>query len=128
MRFTCNSAVIEGSTLSEIDTQLVLEGEFVPSDHKEIVDMFAVRGVAEGCDYAMSEALAGRVIDAEFIKDIHERTAVDCQPRLRGTYRQSAVQIAGSPVSLTHPSQIPAQMDDLIVSYKNSLQSPSREW
>lgn len=119
-RFTCNSAAIEGSTLSEIDTQLVLEGEFVPSDHKEVSDMFAVRGVAEGYGYAMSELSTGRVIDAGFIKDIHERTALDCQPRLRGTYRQSAAMIAGSPVSVSHPSQIPAQMDDLIFAYENS--------
>lgn len=65
-RFTCNSAAIEGSTLNGIDTQLVLEGEFVPRDQKEVSDMFTVRGVAEGYGYAMSELSTGRVIDAGF--------------------------------------------------------------
>ncbi|MFY9263798.1 MAG: Fic family protein [Actinomycetaceae bacterium] len=119
-RFTCNSAAIEGSTLTELETQLVLDGEFVPTDNKELSDMFAVKGVAEGYQYALAQARNGRVIDEDFIKDIHERTALDCQPRTRGAYRQSAAMIAGSPVVVSAPHQIPVDMGDLIYAYDHS--------
>ena len=53
-RFVHNSASIEGTTLTEIETELVLEGEFVPTDDKQVFDMFAVKGCAEGYEYMMS--------------------------------------------------------------------------
>ncbi|MFC5370230.1 Fic family protein [Arcanobacterium bovis] len=120
-RFTCNSAAIEGSTLSPQETQLVLQGEFLPKDDRELSDMFAVRGVAEGYDYAMRDFAQGRELDEEFIKDIHERTALDCQPRSRGSYRLSAALIAGSQVVPSSPLQIREQMADLLFAYKQSL-------
>lgn len=45
VRFTYNSAAIEGSTLTLMDTALVLEGEFMPSDpaDKKLSDIFAAR-------------------------------------------------------------------------------------
>ena len=48
VRFTYNSAAIEGSTLSLVDTALVIEGEFMPSDpnDKRLSDIFAARGIA----------------------------------------------------------------------------------
>lgn len=119
-RFTCNSAAIEGSTLSELETQLVLEGEFVPSDQKAVSDMFAVRGVAEGYNYALRQASAGREFSEEFIQDIHERTALDCQPSARGTYRRVSVMIAGSPVTPAPPDQVPTLMGDLVFAYDQS--------
>lgn len=98
VRFTYNSAAIEGSTLSLADTALVLEGEFMPSDpaDKRLSDVFAARGVADGVAF-MHRALAEELPLSEgLIKDIHERTALDCQPRTRGSYRSAAVWIRGS--------------------------------
>lgn len=123
-RLACHSAAIEGSTLDALQTQLVLEGEFVPADNKELSDLFAVRGVAEGYDWARREMAKGRRIDAEFIKDIHERTALDAQPRVRGTYRSAAVLIVGAPFTPPAPLEIAPNMDLLLEQFAASSQHP----
>ena len=50
-RYVYNSNAIEGSTLTLEDTELVLEGEFVPTDSPARY-IFAARGVADGMAYA----------------------------------------------------------------------------
>ena len=92
VRFTYNSAAIEGSTLTLIDTELVLEGEFMPSDgnDKRLRDVFAARGIADGCDFAERALEHKAPLTESLIRGIHERTALDCQPRTRGMYRSSA--------------------------------------
>lgn len=90
-RFTYNSAAIEGSTLTLRDTALVLEGEFEPSDDARARDVFAAMGIRDGCLYADRASNRGRELDENLIRDIHERTALDCQPMTRGAtgYRRS---------------------------------------
>ena len=124
VRFAGHSAAIEGSTLSLMDTTLVLEGEFVPSDQKEVSDMFAVRGVAEGYQWAREQVSAGRDIDAGFIQDIHEHTALDLQPASRGRIRTMAVMIAGSGVSVSPPEDVRADLDYLLTESARSSQHP----
>ena len=51
VRFAHGSSSIEGSTLTPIQTALVVEGEFIPSDDKEVRDMFTTKGCYEGYDY-----------------------------------------------------------------------------
>lgn len=116
VRFTYNSAAIEGSTLSLADTALVLEGEFMPSDpaDKRLSDVFAARGVADGVAF-MHQALAeGLLLSEGLIKDIHERTALDCQPRTRGSYRSAAVWIRGSETTTAPVHEIREYMADLL--------------
>ena len=40
-RFAYHTTAIEGSTLTPLETELVIEGEFVPSDDKDLRDLFA---------------------------------------------------------------------------------------
>ena len=65
-----------------------------------------VRGAAEGYDWALRQAAGGRPVDEGFVKDVHERTALDCQPRTRGTYRTMPVYIAGSATAPARVEQV----------------------
>ena len=126
VRFTYNSAAIEGSTLSLADTALVLEGEFMPSDSvdKRLSDVFAARGVADGVAY-MHRALAdGLPLSETLIQDIHERTALDCQPRTRGSYRSAAVWIRGSETTTAPVREIREYMADLLYQCDASCEHP----
>jgi len=121
-RYTYNSNTIEGSTLSIGDTALVLEGEFIPG--KPGREHFMARGVAEGFDYARRMLEEGRPFTENLIKDIHERTALDCQPRTRGTYRTNPVYLIGSSVEPVHALEIRENMADLFYAYENSNSHP----
>ena len=126
IRFTYNSAAIEGSTLSLADTALVLEGEFMPSspEDKRLSDLFAARGIADGVAFAHKLLERGAQLTEEAIKDIHERTALDCQPRTRGSYRTGAVYISGSETVPVAAAQVRPTMAALLFGYHNSPEPP----
>lgn len=126
VNFTYNSASIEGSTLSLMDTVLVIEGKFMPSDpaDKRLSDIFAARGIADGVAFAASKLDAGAPLSEELIKDIHERTALDCQPRVRGVYRNGAVYIRGSETVPVSAAQVRPLMGDLVFGFAQSQNHP----
>ena len=116
-RFVFHSTAMEGSTLTLLDTELVLEGEFLPSSKKELEDLFSVKVSHEGYQFAMQEIYTGRPFDEEFIKDIHGLTALDIQPRNRGTYRAVPVYIANSLTVPASPDSLRCLMKDLFSAY-----------
>lgn len=124
VRFAYESNAIEGSTLSLGDTALVLEGEFPPSSDKSLRDVFAAKGCADGFYYAEQQLETDRSIDEGLIKDIHERTALDCQPRTRGTYRNSPAYIRGSLTSPADAIDIRDLMKALLYAYDSSTAHP----
>lgn len=123
-KFTYNSAAIEGSTLSLPETALVLEGEFEPSKDSRARDVFAAMGIRDGCYFAERSRDQGRCLDEDLIKDIHERTALDCQPRARGVYRVSPVTINGSLTVTADPYSVREHMGDLVFAAENSPAHP----
>lgn len=120
VRFTYESNAIEGSTLSLGDTELVLEGEFTPNNNQRLREIFSARGCADGCAYIEKELENDRKFTENFIKDIHERTTLDCQPRIRGTYIIAPVYIQGSLTEPVDPIQIRELMPTLLYAYENS--------
>ena len=124
VRYVYNSASIEGTTLTQLDTALVLDGEFVPSDDKEVQDMFATKGCLEGYDFMLASLENNVELSQDFIKDIHLRTALDCQPRARGTYRIVPVQISGSKTVPVNPVKVRECMNDLLFFYENTTVHP----
>ena len=123
-RFTHGSAAIEGSTLTPIQTELVLEGEFLPRDDRQLADMFAARGIAEGYGYAMRDLAHGRPLDSSLVKDVHERMALDCQPAVRGTFRRVPVYIRGSRTEPPDPIDVPDLVELLLWAHGRSAQHP----
>ena len=126
VRFTYNSAAIEGSTLTLIDTELVLEGEFMPSDgnDKRLRDVFAARGIADGCDFAERALEHKAPLTESLIRGIHERTALDCQPRTRGMHRSSAGYIRESETVPVEADLVRESMADLMFAWENSEEHP----
>ncbi|MBE7072607.1 MAG: Fic family protein [Ruminococcaceae bacterium] len=124
-RFVYNSNAIEGSTLSLGDTALVLEGEFPPHDpNTNLKDIFAAKGCYEGSDYANVTFQTLAELTEDFIKNVHEKTALDCQPRTRGTYRISPVYINGSRTVPVDAYEIRNCMADLVYQYNNCQNDP----
>ncbi len=126
VRFTYNSAATEGSTLSLVDTALVIEGEFMPSDpcNKRLSDIFAARGIADGVAYASTRLGRDAPLSEELIKEVHERTALDCQPRVRDIYRSGAVYIKGSETVPVSAAQVRLLMGDLVFGFAQSQNHP----
>ena len=124
VRFTYESNAIEGSTLSLGDTELVLEGEFTPNNNQRLREIFSARGCADGCAYIEKELENDRKFTENFIKDIHERTTLDCQPRIRGTYIIAPVYIQGSLTEPVDPIQIRELMPTMLYAYENSDAHP----
>lgn len=124
-RFVYNSNAIEGSTLSLGDTALVLEGEFIPHNpDANLKDIFAAKGCFEGSEYANETFPASAELTEDFIKNIHEKTALDCQPRTRGTYRLSPVYIKGSRTVPVDAFEIRNCMADLVYQYNHCQNEP----
>lgn len=123
-RFVHHSTVLEGSTLTAHQTQLVIEGEFVPSDEKDLADMFAARGSAEGYDFMLREREGAGEFNVDFVLDVHERTALDCQPRTRGVFRNVPVWIASAAVRTADPARVREAMDDLFFMLGASQADP----
>ena len=120
VRFVYNTNSIEGSTLTLGETALVLDGEFVPDRPGR--DYFAARGTADGmafCNKALSENTA---LTEDLIKNVHERTALDCQPASRGVYRRHPVYIRGSETVPANWQEVPLLMKDLMIAYSRSKQ------
>lgn len=128
VRFTYNSNSIEGSTLTLGDTALVLEGEF-PSDvrDKKLSDAFAAKGISEAIEY-VEELRGGKSlpvdITEDLVREVHARTALDCQPRTRGIYRSSFAAIVGSQTVPVSPSSVRESMADLLFAYSESSLEP----
>ena len=100
------------------DTELVLEGEFTPNNNQRLREIFSARGCADGCAYIEKELENDRKFTEDFIKDIHERTTLDCQPRIRGSYRIAPVYIQGSLTEPVSPIQIRELMPTLLYAYE----------
>lgn len=118
VRFVYNSNSIEGSTLTQGETALVLEGEFVPDRPGR--DYFAARGTADGMAYYRRMLVQNIGLSEDFIKDMHERTALDCQPSARGVYRRHPVYIRGSDTVPANWREVPLLMKDLVLAYSRS--------
>lgn len=116
--YTHGSTAIEGSTLTLVETQSVIENKYIPTTIAKVKDMYAVRGVYEGYNY-LKECLAqSRELTSEFIKDVHERTALECDVRVRGSFRTTPVKILGTDVHTSEPADIYQDIDALLYAYQ----------
>ena len=123
-RFVYHSTALEGSTLTLPEVELAIEGEFFPSEEKQLQDLYAVKGSYEAYELAMREIAEGRRLDEELVKDVHGLTALDIQPRNRGTYRVTQVYIANSLTVPAANESIRPLMKDLFTAFERSRQHP----
>ena len=121
-RFVYHSTALEGSTLTLPEVELAIEGEFFPSEEKQLQDLYAVKGSYEAYELAMREIAEGRRLDEELVKDVHGLTALDIQPRNRGTYRVTQVYITNSLTVPAANESIRPVMKDLFTAFERSRQ------
>lgn len=124
-RYVYNSNAIEGSTLSFADTELVVEGEFVPSDGPARY-VFAARGVSDGMAYVERYVKERRPLSIEIIRRLHENTALDIQPVLRGEFRPYGyiARIRGASVKTADPLEIWDDLETLLNAVNDSTAHP----
>lgn len=116
-RYVYNSNAIEGSTLSLKDTELVLEGGFLPA-RAPARYIFAARGVADGMAYVKRFVDRKHPLDIDIIRRLHEITALDVQPALRGEFRPYGyiVHIRGAAVKTADPLEIRYDLEALLAA------------
>ena len=114
VRFIYESNALEGSSLSLGDTNLVLEGELPSGEGARLSELFAAQGNADGFAYVEEAVTCGKTLSEGFIRDLHERTALDSTRRARGTYRVVPARIIGSPVHPAEAVEIRSLMADLL--------------
>ncbi len=104
-----------------LDTELVLEGEFVPSDGPAR-DIFAAKGVGDGMDYVRRWAQEHAPLNVDLIKRLHEVTTLDAQPVMRGQFRPYGyiARITATTVKTADPLEIYEDVEALIESLRSS--------
>ncbi len=93
VEYTHNSTAIEGNTLTLIQTKLVIEDGISPSE-VPLKDVKEVDAHNNAFKFIQEQVLANRIIDEDFIKDVHERVCP--QPGFGGLYRNVPVYIVGA--------------------------------
>lgn len=125
VRFAYESNAIEGSTLTLGETAQVLEGGLFRNEGDcRISDVLAAKGCADGYAYIEKALSEGRELSEDFIKDVHEHTALDVQSRARGMYRLAPAYIRGSHTVTADAMQIRELMPCLLYAYNQSQAHP----
>lgn len=116
-RYVYDSNAIEGSTLSLKDTEQVLEGGFLPA-RAPARYIFAARGVADGMAYVERFVDRRHPLDIDVIRKLHEITALDVQPALRGEFRPYGyiARIRGAAVKTADPLEIRDDLEALVAA------------
>mgnify|MGYP000626719737 CR=1 FL=1 len=121
---THHSSAIEGTTLSYGETKQLLEEGLTAKD-KPINEQLVILGFAKAFDVVVREASnPNKAIDSSFIKDLHEimfEDSLRIMPYFTakpvGAYRLDERQIQGSSVSLTPPSKIAIELENLLYRF-----------
>jgi Fic family protein len=122
VRFVYNSNALEGSTLTLAETAGALDGYLVTD--KPASEIYAARGGGDGIAYYQKALAEGTEFSEDFIKNLHERTALDMVPELRGLYRTYPVFIRGSNTVPANWTEVRFLMKDLITAYNGSTIHP----
>jgi Fic family protein len=108
---TYSSNALEGNTLTESETKVLLEDGLTVGG-KPLRDTFEALGHAEAYDFMFS-LLGTRAITKKDILTLHLMFYRNIDEKQAGKYRESAVIITGSRYPVTDWPDIPSEMDDL---------------
>ncbi len=105
---TYSSNAIEGNSLTETETKILLEDGLTVGG-KPIRDYYEATGHARAFDYIYTISQGGP-IDQDHIKTIHRLFYNQIDSEKAGAYRQERVIISGSQYSTPNPSKVPQLM------------------
>lgn len=110
-----NSNALEGNTITEYETKLILE-EGITVAEKPLKEHLEIINLNEAIDYIEDLVRTDQVLTENMIKDIHrivlEKTRDDKKDI--GGYRRVPVEITGSKHTPPDPISVPEEMDNLI--------------
>lgn len=120
VRYTYNSNAIEGSTLTERETALVLKDDMT-IDGKPLKYHLDAIGHRDAFALVRREAEAGSALTEALIKRIHSHILLRDEDE-RGHYRTVNVHISGSDVVLPSAQFVPKKMAELMERYNGEMQ------
>jgi Fic family protein len=109
---TWTSNFLEGNTLTESETKVVIE-DGITIGGKPLRDHFEAVGHAEAFDQLFSLAKRREITESEIL-NLHRFFFYRIDPKEAGRYRKDAAIITGSTIELPPPSRIKAVMKEFV--------------
>lgn len=113
---TYSSNALEGNTLSESETKIVLE-EGITASGKPLKDHLEALGHAEAFDH-LQTLVHENSISEEDIRQLHRLIYFRIEEQEAGRYRNNKAIITGSKYPLPKPTDLPHLMKDLMANMK----------
>jgi Fic family protein len=111
VELTYSSNAIEGNTLTRSETAIVLE-KGITIGGKPLKDHLEAIGHRDALHFVRALAAAGESVREIDIREIHRLILARIDPEESGRYSRQQRFIAGSPLALPSPAEIPALMGD----------------
>ncbi len=111
VELTYSSNAIEGNTLTRSETAIVLE-KGITIGGKPLKDHLEALGHRDALHLVRGLAASGEAVREIDIREIHRLIQTRVDPEEAGRYRRRKRAIAGSPLVLPSPFEIPALMGD----------------
>lgn len=117
VEWTYNSNAIEGNTLSLIETKVVME-DGLTIGGKRLQEHFEVINHAEAISFIEEQVTQTEPLDERTLKMIHHLILKNIDDENAGRYRSINVRISGSQHEPPHFLQVPHEIKNLFVWYK----------
>ncbi len=114
--FTYNTNAIEGSTLSLLDTKLILQEKIVPKD-KSLREINEVQNHKDAFDYMMPYKDS---LTKKFILTLHKKLMHNILWKQAGVFRDIPVRITGVEKRPPRPSHVPIEFKKLMIWYAHN--------
>lgn len=109
---TYTSNAIEGSTLSSVETRMVVEEDAIIPD-KSLREHLEARDHAIAWDYATDVVERKSIIDVTDVLDLHQRVLYGTNHVEAGFFRRGSVRVAGSRTVFPNPLKVPELVEQL---------------
>ena len=113
---TYSSNALEGNSLTEFETKVVIE-DGLTVQGKPLCDVYEALGHAEAYDHLQLMATDKQLEVSDILK-LHELFYKRIDPSQAGKFRTAPVFISGSHYPLSPPEQIPMLVDELLAWYR----------
>lgn len=115
---TYSSNALEGSTLTDIETRMVLEDDLIVPN-KSLREHLEARDHAIAWDYATDELTGRPSLTVTDLLDIHQRVVYSTLHDEAGVLRRMGVRVAGSTTVFPNPLKVPDLVDHLLDEVNN---------
>ena len=115
---TYSSNALEGNTLTEIETKIIIEDGLTVAG-KPLKEIYEATGHGEAFDHMMSLA-SGNLFTEKDILKLHELFYRQIDSENAGAYRKVKVFLSGTDVKLPNPEEVSELMKNFIIKVKEA--------